>query len=85
MEPHKYELIVFWSAEDSAFIVDVPELPGCMAHGDTPAIAVANTQEAIALWLDVAREDGRSIPQPITSYSPTSSAPSPRRPPPAPA
>ncbi len=64
MDAHKYELIVFWSAEDEAFVVDVPELPGCMAHGVTPAEAVANAQEAIALWLDVAREDGRPIPTP---------------------
>ena len=64
MQAHKYELIVFWSAEDGAFVVDVPELPGCMAHGDTPAEAVASAQEAIALWLEVAREDGRPIPEP---------------------
>ena len=64
MQAHKYELIVFWSAEDAAFVVDVPELPGCMAHGETPHEAVANAQEAIALWLEVAREDGRPIPEP---------------------
>ena len=64
MEAHKYELIVFWSAEDEAFVVDVPELPGCMAHGATPAEAVASAQEAIALWLEVAREDGRAVPAP---------------------
>lgn len=64
MEAHKYELIVFWSAEDQAFVVDVPELPGCMAHGTTPAEAVASAQEAIALWLEVAREDGRPVPAP---------------------
>ncbi len=62
MEAHKYELIVFWSAEDGAFVVDVPELPGCMAHGATPAEAVASAQEAIALWLEVAHEAGRAIP-----------------------
>lgn len=61
---HKYELIVFWSAEDEAFVVDVPELPGCTAHGVTPGIAVASAQEAIALWLDTAREIGRDIPAP---------------------
>ena len=62
--PYKYELIVAWSSEDSAFVVDVPELPGCMAHGATPAEAVANAQDAIGLWLDVAREQGRPIPRP---------------------
>ena len=61
--PYKYELIVAWSSEDSAFVVDVPELPGCMAHGATPAEAVANAQEAIGLWLDVARRQGRPIPR----------------------
>ena len=62
--PHKYELIVSWSADDGVFVVDVPELLGCMAHGKTPTEAVANAQDAIALWLDVARESGRPIPEP---------------------
>lgn len=61
---HKYELIVYWSAEDDAFVVEVPELPGCMAHGATPAEAVTSAQEAIALWLDTARELNRPIPKP---------------------
>lgn len=64
MQQHKYELIVYWSGEDEAFVVDVPELPGCMAHGATPSEAVANAQDAIALWLDAAREMGREIPEP---------------------
>ena len=64
MSTYKYELIVYWSAADAAFVVDVPELPGCMAHGATPTEAVEQAQEAIALWLEVAREDGRPIPQP---------------------
>ncbi len=45
-------------------MVDVPELPGCMAHGATPAAAVAQAQEAIGLWIDTAREDGRAVPEP---------------------
>jgi predicted RNase H-like HicB family nuclease len=57
-------LVVSWSDEDSVFVVDVPELAGCMAHGNTPTEAVANAQEAIALWLDVARESGHPIPEP---------------------
>lgn len=61
---HKYELAVAWSAEDEAFVVDVPELPGCMAHGATPAEAVANAQDAISLWLEAAQELGRPIPLP---------------------
>jgi predicted RNase H-like HicB family nuclease len=64
MDAFKYELIVYWSAEDAAFVVDVPELPGCMAHGATPGAAVASAQEAIALWVEAAREDGRPVPEP---------------------
>jgi predicted RNase H-like HicB family nuclease len=61
---HKYEVIVFWSDEDSTFVAEVPELPGCMAHGATPKGAVQNAQDAISLWLDTARELGRPIPSP---------------------
>lgn len=64
MSPYKYELIVYWSAEDTTYVVDVPELPGCMAHGATPAEAVAQAQDAIALWIDAARKDGRTVPEP---------------------
>lgn len=63
-EAYKYEMIVYWSGEDGAFLVEVPELPGCMADGPTPAAAVSNAQEVIAMWLDVAREEGRPIPEP---------------------
>lgn len=62
--PHKYELIVFWSPEDDAFVVHVPELPGCMAHGTTPAEAVGQAEQAIDLWIATARELGREIPKP---------------------
>jgi len=61
---YKYELIVYWSAEDTVFVVDVPELPGCMAHGATPSEAVAAAQDAIALWIDTALEDDRTVPEP---------------------
>lgn len=61
---NRYEIIIFWSAEDEAFIADVPELPGCMAHGSSHADALANAQEAITLWLDTAREHGDPIPEP---------------------
>ena len=73
---HHYELIVAWSEEDGCFIVDVPDLPGCSAHGTTPAAAVAEAQEAIALWIDTARQDGLPIPQPrphVLSIPPVSS------------
>ncbi len=60
----KYEIILFWSDEDNAFVADVPELPGCMAHGDTQDEALANAQSAIELRLETARELGDPIPQP---------------------
>ena len=69
MKTHKYELIVWWSDDDDAFVVDVPELPGCMAHGPTLTDAVANAQEAIDGWLEVARETGRPIPKPLGKHS----------------
>jgi len=61
---NKYEIIIFWSDDDDAFVADVPELPGCMAHGSSHADALRNAEEAIALWVDTARELGREIPQP---------------------
>lgn len=64
MSGYKYELIVYWSAEDTVFVADVPELPGCMVHGSTPAEAVAAAQDAIALWIDTALEDNRTVPEP---------------------
>lgn len=69
MKLHKYELVISWSAEDGVFVADVPELPGCMAHGATPAAAGARAQEAIDLWLDVARECGDPIPCPRSRRS----------------
>jgi predicted RNase H-like HicB family nuclease len=60
----KYELIIYWSKEDEAFVVEVPELPGCMADGATYAEAVANAQVVIAEWIETARQMGRPIPEP---------------------
>ena len=60
----KYEVVIHWSDDDAVFIAEVPELPGCMAHGDTRAEALANAEEAIDLWVKVARKRGREIPQP---------------------
>ena len=60
----KYEVIIFWSAEDGAFVAEVPELPGCMAHGATQEEALANAKQAETLWLDTAREFGDPIPEP---------------------
>lgn len=61
---HKYETIIYWSDEDQAFVAEAPELPGCAAHGDTPVAALSSCAEAIALWIDTARETGRSVPVP---------------------
>ncbi len=60
----KYELIIYWSEQDSAFVVEVPELPGCMADGATYEDAVGNVQKVIDEWIQTARELGRPIPQP---------------------
>jgi len=61
---HRYEIIIYWSSEDEAFIAEVPELPGCMAHGDTEETALQNVKEAMNLWIDTAREFGDLIPEP---------------------
>ena len=60
----KYELIVYWSETDNAYIVEVPELAGCMADGRTYAEAVQNAEVIIAEWLETARSLGRTIPAP---------------------
>jgi predicted RNase H-like HicB family nuclease len=61
---HKYEIIIYWSNEDQVFVAEVPELPGCMAHGSTQDAALANANEAIQLWIDAAREFGDPVPEP---------------------
>lgn len=61
---HRYTIIIYWSEEDKVFIAEVPELLGCMTHGDTHAIALANADNAIQLWIDTAEEFGNSIPEP---------------------
>ena len=60
----KYELVIYWSEEDSAFVVDVPELPGCMADGQTYQEAVTNAEIVIQEWILTAEELGRPIPAP---------------------
>jgi predicted RNase H-like HicB family nuclease len=59
-----YEIILYWSKQDQVYIAEAPELPGCMAHGNTQELALANIKEAIQLWLDTATECGDSIPEP---------------------
>ncbi len=60
----KYELIIYWSESDQAFIVEVPELPGCMADGQTYVEAVTNAEVVISEWIETAQELGRDIPTP---------------------
>ena len=60
----KYEVIIYWSNDDDAFVAEVPELPGCVAHGATQSEALANANEAIELWRTTAQELGRTVPEP---------------------
>ena len=64
MKNSRYEMIIWWSDEDRAFVVDVPELPGCMAHGSTRQEAIKNAEDAIKFWIKTAKDDGKEIPQP---------------------
>ena len=61
---HKYEVIIYWSNEDEAFVAEVPQLPGCVAHGSTQESALKEVGGAVELWLETAREFGDSIPEP---------------------
>ena len=60
----KYEIIIYWSEEDQAFIAEAPELPGCRAHGDTHGSALNNIQAAMDLWMETAKEFNDPIPAP---------------------
>lgn len=64
MEDIKYEIVVYWSEDDDAYVVEVPELPGCMADGKTYEEAIKNTLVVIKEWIETARELGRNIPKP---------------------
>ena len=61
---YKYEVIIYWSDGDQVFIAELPELPGCMAHGESQELALKNAQEAIQLWIDTATEFGEPVPVP---------------------
>ena len=61
---HKYERIIYWSEQDQKFLVEVPELTGCMADGTTAAEALENVETVISEWIETAKEIGRSIPEP---------------------
>ena len=61
---YKYEIIVYWSEEDEAFIAEVPELPGCMADGATYEEAVKKAQVVISEWIETAKKLKREVPKP---------------------
>ena len=63
-EPLKYEVIIYWSDADEAFIAEVPELPGCAADGQTPQEALAAVQVVAREWIETARDLDRPIPEP---------------------
>ncbi|WP_449243848.1 type II toxin-antitoxin system HicB family antitoxin [Desulfobacca acetoxidans] len=64
MSKYRYEVIIYWSDEDQAFIAEVPELPGCAADGQTYQEAVANIGTTIQDWIETAVELGRPVPEP---------------------
>ena len=61
---YKYEIIIYWSEEDHAFVAEVPELSGCMADGRSYQEVLSNVEKVIDEWIDTAKELGRSIPEP---------------------
>ena len=61
---YKYEIIIYWSREDEAFVAEIPQLPGCIAHGTSSEEALKNANEAIKLWIDTAKEFGDPVPEP---------------------
>lgn len=61
---YKYERIIYWSNDDNAFIVEVPELPGCMADGETVEDAIKNSEAIIKEWIETALDRGLAVPEP---------------------
>ncbi len=61
---NKYEIIIFWDNNDEIYIAEVPELPGCIAHGDSEESALKNVKDTIVLWITTAKETGDTIPEP---------------------
>ena len=60
----RYELIIYWSDDDDAYVVEVPELPGCMADGQSYVEAVENAEKVIDEWIETAKDLGREVPKP---------------------
>ena len=69
MRQKSYPVYLHFSEEDEAWVAEVPDLPGCIAHGDTKESALDSVERAKRLWLSVAKDDGRRIPQPFESAS----------------
>jgi len=65
---NRYEMIIWWSAEDDAYVVDVPELPGCMAHGPTRQDAIKTAEDAIKFWIKTAKEDDQKSRSPVAGW-----------------
>jgi len=57
----RYEIIIYWNDEDKVFVADVPELPGCMAHGPTEELALSNVKDAMQLWIPIPEPKGRRL------------------------
>ena len=64
MSESQYEMIIYWDKADNIYVADVPELPGCMAHGKSKKEALENAEKAVEFWLKTAKEDGIQIPEP---------------------
>jgi predicted RNase H-like HicB family nuclease len=64
MNESQYEMIIYWDKRDEIFVVDIPELAGCMAHGKTKKEAIDNAEAAINLWVEMAKEDNIIVPEP---------------------
>lgn len=64
MRESQYEMIIYWDKTDNVYVVDVPELPGCMAHGKSKKEALENAEKSVVFWLKTAKEDGIQIPEP---------------------
>jgi len=61
---NEYQTIIRWSKVDGVYVVNVPELPGCMAHGESREEALRRAREAVDFWIETARDDGRRVPAP---------------------
>lgn len=66
MSESKYEIILYWDKRDQLYVAEVPDLPGCLAHGQTRAAALASAESAILAWISSAKADGVPVPEPVS-------------------